>query len=127
MLVAAFARWHADHRAAAAAVRRVEAVVDHVAVETFSVLTRLPQPRRVPPHLVTAFLDGHFPDSVPRLPSAPSPDVLDIAVRGGVSGGAVYDLVVALSAHRGGAVLLSLDRRAAGTYEAVGVAYELLA
>jgi predicted nucleic acid-binding protein len=126
VLVAAFARWHTDHGAAAAAVRRVDAVVDHVAVETFSVLTRLPAPRRVPAHLVTAFLDGHFPGSVPRLTSTPSTDVLDIAVRGGIAGGAIYDLVVALAAQRVGALLLSLDQRAAKTYEAAGVEYELL-
>jgi predicted nucleic acid-binding protein len=126
VLVAGFARWHTDHSAAAAAIRRVGAIVDHVAVETFSVLTRLPPPRRVPAHLVTAFLEGHFPDSVPRLTSAASPDVLDIAVRGGIAGGAVYDIVVALAAQRGGAVLLSLDRRAAATYSVAGVDYELL-
>jgi predicted nucleic acid-binding protein len=126
VLVAAFARWHTDHRAAAAAVDRAGAIVDHVAVETFSVLTRLPPPRRVPPHLVTTFLDAHFPAAVPRLASISSPDVLDLAVRGGISGGAIYDLVVALAAQRGGAVLVSLDHRAAKTYDAAGVEYELL-
>jgi hypothetical protein len=75
---------------------------------------------------VTTFLESHFPDSVPRLASAPSADVLDIAVRGGISGGAVYDLVVALAAQRGGAVLLSLDRRATATYDVAGVDYEVL-
>jgi predicted nucleic acid-binding protein len=126
VLVAGFARWHADHSAAAEAVRRVDAIIDHVAVETFSVLTRLPPPRRVPAHLVTTFLEDHFPDSVPRLAGAPSTDVLEIALRGGIVGGAAYDLVVALAAQRGGAVLLSLDHRAVKTYEAAGVEYELL-
>ena len=41
-------------------------------------------------------------------------------------GGAVYDLVVALSAARAGALALSLDRRAASTYDAAGADYELL-
>jgi predicted nucleic acid-binding protein len=127
VLVAGFARWHTDHKSATTAIRRVGAIVDHVAVETFSVLTRLPPPRRVPAHLVTAFFDDHFPSSVPRLASTPSTDVLDIAVRGGIAGGAIYDLVVALAAQRGGAVLVSLDHRAAKTYEAAGVEYELLA
>jgi predicted nucleic acid-binding protein len=126
VLVAGFARWHTDHKTAAAAIRRVGAIVDHVAVETFSVLTRLPPPRRVPAHLVTTFLEGHFPDSVPRLASAPSTDILDTALRAGISGGAIYDLVVALAAHRRSAMLLSLDRRAAATYDAAGVDYELL-
>jgi predicted nucleic acid-binding protein len=127
VLVAAFARWHAEHVAAAEALRRVDVLVEHVVVETFSVLTRLPPPRRVPPHLVTKFLEGHFPRSAPGLPTAPSTEVLDVAVSGGISGGAIYDLVVALAAQRSGALLLSLDRRAATTYEVAGVAYELLA
>lgn len=126
VLVAGFARWHAEHGSAAAAIRRVDAIVDHVAVETFSVLTRLPPPRRVPPHLVTAFLDAHIPRSTPRLAAIPATSVLDTAVRAGISGGAVYDLVVALAAQRGDALLLSLDRRAAATYEAAGAKYELL-
>ena len=57
VLVAGFARWHAEHTVAADALHRVDAVVDHVAVETFSVLTRLPPPRRVAPQLVTEFLE----------------------------------------------------------------------
>jgi predicted nucleic acid-binding protein len=126
VLVAGFARWHADHRSAAAAIRRVGAIVDHVAVETFSVLTRLPPPRRVPAHLVTAFLDAHIPRSAPRLATTPATNVLDVAVRAGITGGAVYDLVVAPAAQRAGAVLLTLDQRAAKTYEAADVGYELL-
>jgi predicted nucleic acid-binding protein len=126
VLVAAFARWHADHAVAAVALGRVGVVVDHVVVETFSVLTRLPPPRRVPPHLVAAFLDTHFPATTPRLAGAPSTDVIGVARRAGIAGGAVYDLVVALAAAQGGATLLSLDRRAASTYEASGTGYELL-
>ncbi|MGH3589115.1 MAG: PIN domain-containing protein [Pseudonocardia sp.] len=127
VLVAAFARWHTEHQAAAAAVLRVDALVDHVVVETYSVLTRLPPPRRVPARLVMTFLDEHFPRSVTRLPSVPATEVLDTSLRGGVAGGAVYDLVVALAAQRGDSQLLSLDRRAATTYDAAGVRYEFIA
>jgi predicted nucleic acid-binding protein len=126
VLVAAFARWHTDHSLASTALGRIDAVVDHVAIETFSVLTRLPPPRRVPAPLVTAFLAGHLPASTPRLPGVPPSELLTAAQRSGIVGGAVYDLVVALAAGRAGAVLLSLDRRAASTYEAAGVEYELL-
>jgi predicted nucleic acid-binding protein len=126
VLVAAFARWHTEHPLAVAALTRVDAVVEHALVETFSVLTRLPPPRRVPARLVTLFLDEHFPPSTSRLAGAPSADVLHLAENTAVIGGAVYDLVVALSAARAGAVLLSLDRRAASTYDAAGVDYELL-
>jgi predicted nucleic acid-binding protein len=126
VLVAAFARWHTEHALAAAALSRVDAVVDHVVIETFSVLTRLPPPRRVPAPLVTTFLGDHLPRSTPRLPGVPPSDLLDAARHAGIVGGAVYDLVVALSAGQAGAVLLSLDRRAATTYEAAGTGYELL-
>lgn len=126
VLVAAFGRWHDSHRAAIAAVRRADTVIDHVAVETFSVLTRLPAPRRVPADLVTAFLEHHFPASTPRLPSPGSGEVLARARSSGVSGGAVYDLVVGMAAAARKATVLSLDRRAALTYEAAQVRFELL-
>jgi predicted nucleic acid-binding protein len=126
VLIAAFARWHTDHRPAAAALRKVEALVDHVVIETFSVLTRMPPPQRVPADLVSAFLAAHFPVSTPRLQGVPADEVVDTAVRAGITGGAVYDLVVALAARRGGAKLLSLDRRAIPTYEGAGTDYELV-
>ncbi|MER3411087.1 MAG: VapC toxin family PIN domain ribonuclease, partial [Thermoleophilia bacterium] len=61
VVVAAFARWHEQHEAARAAVREAEALVAPVAVESFSVLTRLPPPHRASPEIVVAFLDHHFP------------------------------------------------------------------
>lgn len=125
VLVAAFARWHADHGIAADALGRVDAVIDHVAIETFSVLTRLPPPRRAPSHLVAEFLDHHLP-AVDRLPSPGSARVLGIARRTGIAGGAVYDLVVGLAAADAGATLLSLDRRALPTYVAANTRHELL-
>jgi predicted nucleic acid-binding protein len=126
VLIAAFARWHAEHDVAAEALDRVEMLVDHAVVETFSVLTRLPPPRRVPSTLVTDFLRRRFTPSTPRLPNPSSNDVLLVAQRSGISGGAVYDLVVALAAAQRGATLLSLDRRAVPTYEAAGAAHELI-
>ncbi|MDQ4119813.1 MAG: VapC toxin family PIN domain ribonuclease [Actinomycetota bacterium] len=124
VLVAAFARWHEAHTEAAAAVRASDGLVEHVAVETFSVLTRLPPPRRVPPGIVVDFLDHHYPGL--RLPGVRSADVLGTARDAGIVGGAVYDLLVGLSARDAGAVLLSLDRRATATYAAAGVAHELV-
>lgn len=126
VLVAAFSRWHDAHDLASAAVRRADALIDHVAVETFSVLTRLPAPRRAPAELVTAFLDHHFPAATPRLHNPAAAEVLTRAVAGRIAGGAVYDLLVALSAATADAAVLSLDRRAAATYEAAEIRFELL-
>ncbi|WP_028927907.1 PIN domain-containing protein [Pseudonocardia acaciae] len=126
VIVAAFARWHEDHLLAARALGRVDALVDHVVVESYSVLTRLPPARRVPPSLVAAFIDRHFPAAIPRLGYPASGEVLNSALPAGISGGSVYDLVVALTAARADATLISLDQRATSTYEAAGVRFELL-
>ncbi|MDQ2709790.1 MAG: PIN domain-containing protein [Actinomycetota bacterium] len=126
VLVAAFSRWHADHEPARVALAEADALIEHVAIETFSVLTRLPAPRRVPPRLVEEFLTHHFPDAAVRLPSSAAARVIEIARKHAVTGGAVYDLVVALAAATSGAALLTLDRRAAGTYRAAGVRYRMV-
>jgi hypothetical protein len=52
--------------------------------------------------------------------------VVSTAIPAGITGGAVYDLVVALAARRGGATLLSLDRRATPAYDAAGTDYQLI-
>ncbi|MBA2323803.1 MAG: hypothetical protein H0V92_07280, partial [Pseudonocardiales bacterium] len=103
-----------------------DALIEHVAIETFSVLTRLPAPRRVPPRLVEEFLTHHCPLAAARIPSAPTERVIELASMHGVAGGAVYDLVVALAAAASGATLLTLDRRAEGTYRAAGVHYRMV-
>jgi predicted nucleic acid-binding protein len=126
VLVAAFARWHDSHAIATSAILRLDALIDHTVIETFAVLTRLPAPRRAPAELVTAFLDHHFPAGTPRLQCPGSAQILARAQLGGVAGGAVYDLLVALTAAGADALVLSLDRRATATYTAAKVAFELL-
>lgn len=126
VIVAAFARWHEDHPIAAATIGRVNALIDHVMVESYSILTRLPPARRIPPPLVSAFLDHHFPAAVPHLGHPGSDAVQGSALPAGISGGAVYDLVVALTAARADATLFSLDRRGVSTYETAGIQFELL-
>ncbi len=126
VVVAAFGRWHADHRRAQAALASATVLIDHVAIEAYSVLTRLPPPRRAPAELVHRFLRHHFPPGTPRLASPGSREILQLAQERQVGGGAVYDLLVALVAASSAATLLTLDRRAAPTYRAAGTTYELL-
>jgi toxin FitB len=45
----------------------------------------------------------------------------------GVAGGAVYDGLIASAAKEAGLLLVSCDARAAATYRALGVEFELLA
>jgi hypothetical protein len=44
VVVAAFASWHEGHLAALECLRRDPRLPAHVAIETFSVITRLPAP-----------------------------------------------------------------------------------
>ncbi len=44
-----------------------------------------------------------------------------------ISGGAVYDALVALAAREAGATLVTRDRRAASTYAALQAGFELVA
>lgn len=97
----------------------------HAWFETFSVLTRLPPPARRDPREVVAVLGHDFPSS--RFLSADDTAALTARLPAlGVAGGAVYDALVGHAAAAAGLRLLSRDRRAAGTYHAVGAAVELL-
>jgi predicted nucleic acid-binding protein len=126
VVVAAFASWHEGHASAASALARGPRLPAHVAVEAFSVLTRLPPPHRAPAVIVERFLAERFPEPLLALPAEAHRVLLELSVRAGLSGGAIYDALVAATAKRASALLLTRDRRAAPTYEAVGVRYELL-
>lgn len=51
---------------------------------------------------------------------------MQLLAQRGVTGGAAYDALVATTASEAGALLLSRDRRAAATYDALAAPYELL-
>lgn len=123
VVVAALAVWHEGHHAAREALRDVEVVPAHVLIETFSVLTRLPDPHRV------SASDAHsaiaaLPWQVIQLPADRVLAVIAELGRRGIVGGAVYDALIAATATAHGATLVSHDRRAQATYERLGVAYE---
>lgn len=126
VVVAGFASWHEGHRAAAAALERRPRLPAHVGVESFSVLTRLPPPHRVSPELVSAFLRERFEVPPLTLPASAYLRLIDEATRIGISGGAVYDALVAATVRHAGATLLSRDLRAIRMYELLGVGYELV-
>lgn len=126
VVVAAFASWHEGHRAATAALARKPGIPAHVLVETYSVLTRLPPPHTALSAVVTGFLEERFRRPPLTLPSGLWLGLLLESGREGVTGGAVYDCVVAATALHHGAVLLTRDRRAVRVYEKVGASYELV-
>jgi predicted nucleic acid-binding protein len=117
VLVAAFASWHEKHESASAAIEGGVRLVEHCALEMYSVLTRLPAPHRAPAALVRDFLVQRFPQPFLRLtPRAYRRFVLGLADNQ-LSGGAVYDALIAATATAAGADLVTCDRRALPIYE----------
>jgi predicted nucleic acid-binding protein len=125
--VAAALSWHHEHAAAVAALpRRRVALIAHVGIETYSVLTRLPPPQRVPPKVAHAYIRKTFETPPLTLPGEGYEELLDLAASARIAGGAIYDALVGATARHAGAALLTLDHRAAGTYQIVGAAYRLI-
>ena len=92
----------------------------HAAVETYSVLTRLPGDLRLSPTDAARLLGVRF-----GPPLLLGPDIAgriaEVLSELGIAGGAAYDGVVALAAMEHGAELATRDQRARPTYERVGV------
>jgi predicted nucleic acid-binding protein len=125
--VAGALTWHVAHERALPVVARERTpLLAPVAVETYSVLTRLPGPQRVPPAVAHAYLTENY--VLPPLALAPAgyERLLSTARLARISGGAVYDLVVAATAREAGVTLVTLDTRAARAYEAAAAPYRLL-
>ena len=109
----------------AALVGRSKGLAGHAVFEMYSVLTRLAPPDRLTPQAAQRLIAVNFPHS--RFLSAKGSAALVATMSAsGVSGGAVYDALVAGAAMEHGLRLVSRDTRAAGTYRAMGVDLELL-
>ena len=126
LVVAAFASWHERHEAARRALDGGVRLIEHCALETYSVLTRLPAPHRARGEVVREFLRARFPQPLLRLSARAYREFLLALPDRAVSGGAAYDALVAATAADRGAELLSCDRRAAVIYERYGVRTQLL-
>ncbi len=119
-------RSHDAHRAVRRHVgSRRPALTGHSLAETYSVLTRLPGDARVAPGDAVLLLDANFgqtmllaPETAAGLPAVLAPI--------GVTGGAVYDALVALAARHAALPLVTRDRRAASTYLALGAGIEFV-
>lgn len=126
VVVAAFASWHEGHGVAAAVLARRPRLPAHVLIESYSVLTRLPAPHRAAAAVVEAFLLERFPGTPLTLPGNAHRVLLGRITSSGVPGGAVYDALIAATARHANALLVTRDRRAAATYEKIGVRFELV-
>jgi predicted nucleic acid-binding protein len=97
----------------------------HAWFETFSVLTRMPGASRRDAVAVSNLMSSNFSDS--RFLDENSAAALTARLAdAGISGGAVYDALVASAALLHELPLLSRDRRALDTYRSIGVEVEFL-
>lgn len=126
VLIAGFASWHEGHRSAREILRKQPRLPAHVAVEAYSVLTRLPPPHRVHAKLVSAFLSKQFTEPLLLLTDSALRRLLTKLPELGVTGGSVYDALVAATALEAGTELITRDHRAVPTYAAIGVDFKLL-
>ncbi|WP_261567870.1 type II toxin-antitoxin system VapC family toxin [Frankia gtarii] len=127
VVVACFASWHEHHAVARKAMACRPRLAAHAAVESYSVLTRLPPPHRAQPSIVHTFLTERFIEPFLTLSEAGYQKLLATLAANQIPGGPAYDALIAFTAAEHQATLMSLDQRAAATYEAIGVPVEQLA
>jgi predicted nucleic acid-binding protein len=127
VVVAAFASWHEHHVIAQKAMASRPRLVAHAALESYSVLTRLPPPHRAQPSIVHTFITERFTDPFLTLSETGYQELLATVAASHILGGPTYDALIAFTAAEHQATLMSLDQRAAATYEAIGVTVEQLA
>ena len=121
VLIAALASHHDDHDRAVDALRDSSRLIVHAAFEACSVLSRLPERLRMQAATVLETLERDFSQPWLALDAGGQRACLGRAVDAGLRGGALYDALIAATAHEHGATLLSADRRAREAYEAIGV------
>jgi predicted nucleic acid-binding protein len=126
VVVAAFASWHEFHEAARRVLDRGARLPAQAALESYSVLTRLPAPHRAAAALVQEFLADRFRKPYLMLGPAEFRSLLEDLPPLGISGGAAYDALIAAVAREASATLATCDRRAADVYERLGSQVEYI-
>lgn len=125
VLIPALAPIHPEHALCRPQLRRVTAIPAHALLETYRVLTSA---KTLPPSSPLLVANTLRQIKVPVM-QLPADEYLPLILRfaeGGRSGAGVYDAQIAATAKHHGMKLLSRDRRAAVTYETMGVDYELI-
>lgn len=100
--------------------------VGHVIAEAYARITSMPGGLRLSPSSAWTLLGDMFPGEPMVLSGAGYLRILGLMADIGIPGGAVYDCLIAETAREHNAVLVSLDKRAAQHYAAVGAEFELL-
>ncbi len=121
VVIAAFASWHEHHDRAREALDRGLRIIEHCALETYSVLTRLVPPHRCAADVVRDFLRARFVEPYLRMDGLVFKHFVLALPEHSVSGGGAYDALVAATAAAHAASLVTCDRRAASVYESYGL------
>lgn len=119
VLVPALLSSHEFHDACHESAALIDSAIGHALIETYAVLTRLPQPYTVPPVQASTALRS-YSTNVLTLPGDDVADAIDRFVNARASGGASYDALIAVTAMRHSATLLTRDERAAEIYQRLG-------
>lgn len=90
----------------------------HVLLEAMAVLTRLPRGLAVETQLAVRVLRSRFPGAPLTIDGDEHTALLSALADGRIRGGQVYDALVAVTAKRAGALLLTRDLRAEPAYRA---------
>jgi toxin FitB len=104
---------------------RALGLTEHAALETYSVLTRLPGDARLSLDDASTLIAERF-DPIIALAADVAGRLVQTLSQKGIGGGAVYDALIGLTAKHAGATLLTRDTRARATYLKVGVEHEVL-
>jgi toxin FitB len=117
---------HEHHRAVLDVIGdRALSLAAHSAIETYSVLTRLPGDARHDPDDARRLVDESFAAIV--VPSTElSAELVGRLAALRIAGGVAYDAVIALTVREVDGTLATRDARAADTYRRVGVAVEVI-
>lgn len=113
--------WHEAHATVSAEAGEVSRLPAHVLLEAVAALTRFPRGLAVETRLAVRVLRSRFPEPPLTLDSDDHADLLSALSDGRIRGGQVYDALIAATAKRAGALLLTRDRRAEPAYRAIGV------
>ncbi|MCY7417492.1 MAG: type II toxin-antitoxin system VapC family toxin [Chloroflexi bacterium] len=117
---------HADHAHVIEVTRGMRlGLAGHAWFETYSVLTRMPAGLRRSPADIRRLLAHDFHGSW-FLDVAAAVALTDELARLRIAGGAVYDALVGAAARHHDLPLLTSDRRALRTYDALGVRIRLV-
>jgi predicted nucleic acid-binding protein len=112
-MVAAVSGWHEHRQQASEEIDRRRnrgeelVLAAHSFIEAYSVLTRLPPPKRLPPSRALELLEANFtPVMLVTLDASEYRDLLRAASTHGIVGGRIYDAIIAECALKANAAVL---------------------